>query len=47
MYNINPLFLSIGKQIHFDCSDVSRILPESNMSGLGLRVQTKTYVQMI
>ena len=29
-----PLFLSTGKQIHFDCSDVSRILPECNMSGL-------------
>ena len=28
------LFLSIGKQIQFDCSDISRILPESNMSGL-------------
>ena len=29
-----PLFLSTGKQIHFDCSDVSRILPDGNMSGL-------------
>ena len=29
-----PLFLSTGKQFHFDCSDVSRILPDGNMSGL-------------